>query len=185
MESGKRKKIEELVWYEMGHAKYWEQYLSEYIGKKIDWRKYINIATIILSVTGASTWEFWSFSGTRDWAPMVILLLIAALQLLSALQKEIVVDNETLHSLAKLRALYIAYFNKLECLFIQNEAGSISVQEVEDRYFALRETVYPIEELKDFINIPELKNVKEKGEKEAYKYLQTRYGVSYGNNSKT
>lgn len=173
-----RRLIEGLVWNELVHAKYWEQYLSEYMGNRIDWRKRINTITILLSVIGATSWKFWSIPGVGEWASVVILILIAGLQLISALQKEIVVDNDTLQSLAKLRTLYIGYFNKLERLFIHNEEKSISPQEVEKQYFSLRETVYPIEELKDSLNIPELKKVKEKGEREVWKYLEARYGVS-------
>lgn len=177
MSEDKREIIEILLWNELVHAKYWEQYISQYIGYKKDWRKRFSIATIALSVIGASSWKLWSMPGVGEWSTMIIFGLVAAFQVLSSIQKEVVIDNDTFQSLMKLRSLYIAYFNKLEHLFIDNENG-LEREFVEERYFLLRETVYPIEELKDNINIPELTKVKEKGEKEVIKYLRTRYGIS-------
>lgn len=177
MSDNKRDTIELLLWNELVHAKYWEQYISQYIGYKKDWRKGFSIATIVLSVIGASSWKLWSLPAIGEWSTMIIFGLVAICQLLSSIQKEVVIDNDTFQSLIKLRALYIAYFNKLEHLFIDNE-NELAQDIVEERYFSLRETVYPMEELKDSINIPELKNVKEKGEKEVIKYLHTRYGIS-------
>lgn len=177
MEDDNRETIELLVWHELVHAKYWEQYISQYIGKKIDWRKWFNILTVALSVVGASSWKLWELLNGYEWVTPMIFGIIALAQVFSAIQKEIVIDNDTLQSLFKLRGLYIAYFNKLEHLFINNENESLSKKEIENAYFILRETVYPIEELKDSINIPELKSIKAKGEKETIKYLESRYGI--------
>ena len=55
----KRDKIEELVWYELIHAKYWEQYISDYTGSKMDWRKFYNIIAISFAIIGGSTWGAW------------------------------------------------------------------------------------------------------------------------------
>ncbi|WP_106831139.1 hypothetical protein [Parabacteroides pacaensis] len=172
-----RNRIKELLWYELVHAKYWEQYISRYISHKIDWRKRFNIATVILSIVGASTWKLWAVPGIGAWASTIIFCLVALLQILSAVQKDIVVDNSTLQSLIKLRTMYIAYFNKLERLFIDVENKNLSPVDIENQYFSLRETVYPIEELKDSLNIRELRDVKKGGEKEATKYLNSRYCV--------
>ena len=175
MADDKREIIELLLWNELVHAKYWEQYISRYIGRKIDWRKWFNIATIILSVIGASSWKLWDLLNGYEWVTSMVFGLVALLQVLSAIQKEIVIDNDTLQSLVKLRALYIGYFNKLERLFLDNENETFTKQEIEESYFTLRETVYPMEELKDTINIPGIKEIKKKGEREVIKYLKSRY----------
>lgn len=177
MEDDNRETIELLVWHELVHAKYWEQYISRYIGRKIDWRKWFSILTVALSVIGASSWKLWELLSGYEWVTPMIFGIVALMQVFSAIQKEIVIDNDTLQSLIKLRALYIAYFNKLERLFLDNDNNSLNKKEVEEAYFILRETVYPMEELKDTINIPELKSIKKDGEKEVTKYLKSRYGI--------
>lgn len=177
MEDNKRNKIEELVWYEFTHAKYWEQFLSQYSGQKIDWRKWFNIATIILSVIGASSWKLWELLSGYEWVTPMIFGLVALTQVFAAVQKEIIIDNETLSSIYRLRGLYISYSNKLEKLFIDIIDKKLTRDEIVEQYFALRETVYPIEELKDSLNIKKLKQADEKSIEESNLYLKMRYGV--------
>lgn len=173
----KRDKIEELVWYEFVHAKYWEQFLSQYSGQKIDWRKQFNILTIVLSVIGASSWKLWELLSGYEWVTPMIFGLVALTQVFAAVQKEIVIDNDTLSSIYRLRSLYISYSNKLEKLFIEILDKKLSREEIEEQYFVLRETVYPIEELKDSLNIKQLKKADEKSIEESNRYLKIRYGV--------
>lgn len=171
-------KIEELVWYEFVHAKYWEQFLSQYSGYKIDWRKWFNIGTIILSVVGASSWKLWELVSVYEWVTPMVFGLVALTQVFGALQKEMVIDNDTLSSIYRLRGLYISYANKLEKLYIEILDKNLTRDEIEQQYFAIRETVYPIEELKDSLNIKQLKKADEKSMEETSRYLKIRYGVS-------
>lgn len=54
--------IERIVWYEMVHAAYWEQYLSQYISNKYDWRKWWNIIILLLSTIGVSSFGAWELT---------------------------------------------------------------------------------------------------------------------------
>lgn len=176
----KRDKIEDLVWYELIHAKYWEQYISDYTGSKIDWRKFYNIIAISFAIIGGSTWGVWKALDV-DWVTPVMFGLMGIAQILSAIQKNVIIDNETIQSLVKLRTFYISYFNKLERLFIKIEDKQLNKIQIEEEYFSLRETVYPIEELKDTLNINKLKTIDEQVEKRVIQYLENRYGVSMNN----
>jgi len=173
---GKRDKIEELVWYELIHAKYWEQYISDYTGSKMDWRKFYNMIAISFAIIGGSTWGAWKALHV-DWVTPVMFGLMGIAQILSAIQKNVIIDNETIQSLTKLRTSYISYFNKLERLFIKIEDNQLDKIQIEEEYFSLRETVYPIEELKDALNISKLKTIDKKVEGRVIDYLKSRYDI--------
>ncbi len=172
----KRDKIEELVWYELVHAKYWEQYISDYAGSKMDWRKIYNIIAISFAIIGGSTWGTWKVLDV-DWITPVMFGLMGVAQILSAIQKNVIIDNDTIKSLNNLRTSYISYFNKLERLFIKIEDKQLEKYEIENQYFTLRETVYSMEELKDTLNISKLKKIDKKAEKKVINYLKIRYNI--------
>lgn len=168
--------IEKMIWYEMIHAKYWEQYLSDYSGYKIDIRKWINILTLVLSTIGASSWAAWkSLPEGCEWIPSVIFALMGLGQLVSILQKNVIADNNTLQSLYRLRTLYISYFNQLERLYIENNTFAFNENELIEKYYKLRETVYPIEELKDSLNINQIEKLDKKIMARVTDYLNSRY----------
>lgn len=174
---GNRNKVEILVWYELVHAKYWEQYIPDYITQKIDWRKRYNIAAIILSVIGCATWGLWKMIDAELATPITF-ALVSIVQIISAVQKDVITDDKTLKSLSKLRTLYIEYFNKLERLFINIEENGLTREDIEEQYFSLRETVYPIEELKDTLNIKQLKKVDRSAIAKTEAYLKIRYNIN-------
>jgi len=166
--------IERIVWDEFIQAKSWEQYISEYAGYKIDFRKWFNVATGALVVIGSSSWSTWKLI-EYNWITPIILLLVGVSQILTSSIPYIIVDNETLKLLAKLRGLYIEYSNQLEHLVLKIYNESIDQSEIEKQYFSLRETVYPIEELKDSLNIRELKKLSKKVEKRVKSMVNARY----------
>lgn len=172
----KDERIVLLVWHELLHAKYWEQYVSDYTGSMIDWRKWFNITAISFAIVGGSTWGVWK-ALEWEWVTPVMFGIMGIAQLLSAIQKNIVIDNETILNLAKLRTFYISYFNKLEHLYLEIADERITQLEAERRYFELRETVYPVEELKDSLNIKELKKIDIEVEHRVMAYLKSRYNV--------
>ena len=174
---GGNTRLNKLVWDELNQAKSWEQYISEYTGREMDWRNYYNIASIVLSITGSTTWTLWKVLDI-DWmnyVTPVLFVLTATSQIISAIQTKVVVDESTLKSLSKLRSMYIEYFNKLEKLYLCVHGNTMNQDDVKKEFFALRETVYPIEELKDSLNIRELKNVSKKVKIHMEKYLKDRW----------
>lgn len=172
----KRSLIENVIWYEMVHAKYWEQYLSDYTGFKITRRKWLNIIILMLSTIGASSWSAWKLlpEGT-EWLPSLIFGIMGIVQVFNVFQKNITVENTTLESLYRLRSMYISYFNKLERLFIELETNKESENELIEKYYKIRETVYPIEELKDSLNITQIEMIDKNIERKVIDYLKNRF----------
>jgi hypothetical protein len=178
---GEKKKgmtlMEKQVWDEFVQAKAWEQYTSEYSGHRMDWKKWFGVITGSLAVIGSSAWSFWSLLESV-WVTPVMLFVLGFTQLLTASQPYIIVDGETLESLAKLRRMYISYSNKLERLLLKILDSTMMQEEIEEQYFSLRETVYPIEKLKDSLNIPQLKRLKKRVEDRMRKILKDKYNVN-------
>jgi len=170
-------KIETLIWYEMGHAKFWEQYLAGYSTHKLDYRKWYNITTMILSVVGAASFPLWKLipESRAYYMPGIIFGLMAIAQILAIFQKNTVVDNDQLQDIIKLRGMYITYFNKMERLYVNTSEDRLTTDEAMNTYYQLRETTLPIEALKDSLNIHPKKSVLKKGEKSAQKYIEPRF----------
>lgn len=174
MSTESRDRIDHILWDEFVQAKSWEQTISDYSSSKLDKKKWFNVITAALVIVGSSTWSFWKI-WDADWITPTILLLVGIAQILSSTQKYIIVDNETILSLAKLRAMYINYTNKLERLVVSMLENQISKEDLEQQYFALRETVYPMEELKDSLNIITKKKLDKRVKDRVDHYLKERY----------
>lgn len=172
--SEQRDTIEYIVWDEFVQAKSWEQYISDYTGNRMDFRKYFNITAIALAIMGGSTWGVWK-SINAEWVTPVIFGVLGISQLLSAIQKDIIVTTEGLDSLIRLRSMYIQYSDKLERLYLLIDRQVIAVEEIENKYFDLRKEALPIEELKDSLNIDQLKKIDKKVEQRVSDYLKQRY----------
>jgi hypothetical protein len=172
--------IERLAWDECVQAKSWEQYISEYTGHKMDHKKYFDIATVVLAVLSSVSWGGWKVFNNNwfDYATLIFILLTAVSQLISAIGNKVVITDDALKSLSRLRTLYIGYYNQFEDLMESIVNKSISQKEIKDRFFQLRESVYPIEELKDSINIKEIKKVSEKALRQTSEALKERWNIT-------
>lgn len=169
--------VDKLIWREMVQAKSWEQYVSEYIGDRIDRKKLFSIIAISLAIIGGSTWSLWRVLNV-EWITPLMFGLMGIAQVLSAIQKEIVITPENLQSLHNLRGMYISYFNQLERLYLSVESGKSSLEKREETFYALRETTLPIESLKDSINIKNIKKINKKIEERIKNgYLKDIYGI--------
>lgn len=171
-------KIERIVWAELVHSAYWEQYLSQYVSHKYDKRNLYNVTLLILSTVGASSFSAWKLIPDGEkWIPTITLGLIAATQLVAICQKNVVIDDDTARKLRELRIKYLSYLNQIERLYLDIRDKGLSAEEIKDKFFAIRETVYPIEELKDSLNIKKLKKPNERGQYEMEIRLSRKYGT--------
>lgn len=150
--------IYDIIWTELTHAKSWEQYISDYYGSRVDMRRYYNITSILVSLVGVLILNIPNIN-KYNWVIVIAFSISIIAQLLSALQKDVVVDNDTLLKMGKLRSMYIGYYDLLEKLFIQMVENNLSKDECEVRYYELRNEAYPIEVLKDELNFKEKKRL--------------------------
>lgn len=168
--------IRRLVWLEMVHSAYWEQFLSQYISVKYDWRNFYAITILVLSTVGSFSFCLWKLAEEWAYLSSAIFGLMAITQLLSVCQKVTVISDEAANKIRSLRVQYIEYYNKLESLYIDIYDEKITnPDEAKERYYKIRETVYPIEILKDSLNIKKLKSPSKKGDYEALVRLSRKF----------
>lgn len=171
-------RIERIVWYELVHSAYWEQYLSQYVSYKYDYRKVYATVLLILSTIGASSFSAWKLLPEGEkWIPTATFGIMAIVQLVSICQKNIVMDDDTARKLRELRVKYLAYMHNIERLYLDIRDNNLDVEIIKNRFFEIRETVYPIEELKDSLNIKKLRKPNLKGQYEMEVRLSRKYGI--------
>jgi len=172
-------RIERMVWYELVHSAYWEQYLSQYVSYKYDYRKFYSTIILVLSTIGASSFSAWKLIPDGEkWVPIVTFGIMAIVQLISICQKNVVMDDDTARKLRELRVLYLAYMHKIERLYLDIKDDNLDADTIKSRFFEIRETVYPIEELKDSLNIKKLKDPNLKSQYEMELRLSRKYGTT-------
>jgi hypothetical protein len=170
--------MREHIWYEMAHARYWEQYTSQYIGYKLSVRKFFNVIMILVAIVGGCLGFYY------PQAPLYACGVVALLQLIINIKDNVVVDNETISKYSDLRDYYIEYFNRLEKLWLEYYTEYIDEVKAREEYLRLRETVYPIERLKDALNISKLKYPDKHAEKQVNSYLKKRYNLKFNDNER-
>lgn len=171
-------RIERIVWFELVHSAYWEQYLSQYVSYKYDYRKVYNTILLVLSTIGASSFSAWKLMPEGEkWVPTITFSLMAIVQLVSICQKNVVMDDDTARKLRELRVKYLEYMHKVERLYLDIRDEKPDIEIVKNRFFEIRETVYPIEELKDSLNIKKLKKPNLNGQYEMEVRLSRKYGT--------
>ncbi len=171
-------RIECIVWHELVHSAYWEQYLSQYVSHKYDYRKAYSTVLLVLSTIGASSFSAWKLIPNGEkWVPTITFGIMAIVQLISICQKNVVIDDDTARKLRELRIKYIEYLNKIERLYLDIRDSKLDVETTKNRFFDIRESVYSIEELKDSLNIKKLRKPNIRGQYEMEVRLSRKFGI--------
>jgi hypothetical protein len=169
-----------LVWNELSHSTYWEQYLSQYCNHKQNRNILFNTLMIIFSSFGTTFSCIWKIADKDKsitiYVSIVVFALMLASQILAIWQKNVIISNETERKIRSLRVMYLDYLNEIEKLWIDIISTEIGGDEVEKKYFELRKKVQPIEDLKDSLNIKKLRDPNKKGMKEAHIRLHRKFG---------
>jgi hypothetical protein len=160
--------MEDKIWYEMVQIKYGEKYLSLYLSLQYTLKKSFKIATLVFSGSGILGWELWR---PIAWIALVI---IAIVQIMSLIENQIVRSNKEISDIAKLRELYLKYFNKLERLWVKYHSSSIPEEEASEKFFKYRNNDYQkIESLDNKLGIKKFNRLKTIADKETRQYFRT------------
>lgn len=186
MDDLKKENMKKLVWSELCHSTYWEQYLSQYCNHKQNINSKYSITIIICSSFGLTFSCVWKIAGQDKkitmWVSVVVFILILASEIISICKKFVTIDTETERKIRELRIKYLDYLNLIEKLWIDIISTNITGDIIEERYFELRKKCLPIEDLKDSLNIKKLKNPNKRGMKEAHTRLSRKFGAEINNN---
>ena len=160
--------MREKIWYEMMQIKFGEKYLAFYISLQYQIKKYFKISTLIFSGSGILGWKLWQ---PIAW---IALILIAIIQILSLIENQIVRSDKEVADIARLREMYLKYFNKLEKLWVDFESQDINDKEASSLFFKYRnEDHQSIEVLDNNLGIKKWKKLEYKADTETRQYFNT------------
>lgn len=157
--------MKEMIWYEMTHVKFGDNYLAHYLNRQKLIRKWFKILILIFSTSGVLGWKVW------EYIPIVACVLIAIVQLISLVENQIIPTDQDIEKVAKLRNKYIAYFNKLEKLWKDYKAKKIDETKISEEFYLLRKTGASIEAIDNKLNIRRIKVLYDKADIETRNYL--------------
>ena len=155
------------IWYEMVNMKYGEIYLSKYLGRQRNLKKFFQIMTLIVSASGILSWKYFE---NYAW---IAFILIIAMQLLLLVENQLIRSDKEIEEISNLRMLYTKYFNKLEKLWVDFHSERITEDESADKYFSYRNDDWvKIEELDCKLDIKRYKRFMNKTEEETSNYIK-------------
>jgi hypothetical protein len=160
--------MREQIWYELLNIKYGEFYLSKYISFHQQCRKYVNVITLIISLSGVLGWKF--FEG-YVW---VALALISVLQLFLLIESQLIHSEKEIEQFLSLRSMYTKYSTKLEKLWYEFYRDQIKESDASKIFFEYKVTDWePIEELDSKLNTRQFKFLEKISRREMDLYLKT------------
>ena len=166
-----------LIWYELNHTKFWEQYLSQYCSNKQDWRKRLTLFTIVVSSIGAASWIGWDF--LKSAMPIftgIAFSIVTLFQIFVAYKDHTALTPQELQKMITLRVKYIQFFNDIEKLFQRYYCDDITPKEALDKFYEFRNLHAPdIESIKEDLNIKENPRAYKKAVEQVHLYLRPRY----------
>lgn len=157
--------MREKIWYELTHIKVGEYYLSYYLSKKKRDRHYFKIATLIFSAGGIMGWSVW------DALPIIACGIVSVIQLLGLIENQIIITDEEVNRISRLRKKYSSYFNELEKLWIRYESKQVDEAFATQSFFELRSNAEEIEDMDNKIRLPRLKRLYKKADSDTRDYL--------------
>ena len=117
--------------------------------------------------------------GWKIWEPIALIacVIIAAIQLLNLIENQIVTSDDELIKIGELRAQYLKYFNKLEKLWTDFEAGTVTDEDASSQFFSLRTGLKEkIEKMDNELHIKQIESLLMKTDKQEKFYFKNRYG---------
>lgn len=156
--------IERLVKNELENAACWVQYLSELVGNQNAGVKICNIMLFVLSIIGAASASACGLlTNGWQWTPTIIFVLIAFVQIFAISNKRNMLDDDYVCKLNKLHIMYIKHLDNVSRLNLDMQDSKMDAEDFKKRYFAIKESLLPIEELKCFLGIkgPNMNNLYE------------------------
>ncbi|MFX1708271.1 hypothetical protein PV783_30180 [Chitinophaga sp. CC14] len=163
--------IDNKIWYEFVHTKMGDEYLSLYLCRQRDVRKWFKIGTIVFSAGGVFGWAIWQ---PIAWFACAA---IAVVQVFTSVESFLIHTEDQLDSLSKLRLLYYSRANNLEELWHQLVKEEVTEDAAGRTFFDLRRSAYEIEELDNQLNIKTIKRLKLKAQARTEKYIKTYHNI--------
>lgn len=137
----------DLVWSDFVDAKFGDEYLILFLGRKKHWRKLFKFFTLLAAAGGVISALIDAKVPT-----IIICTAICAVQLLSVFENSFIASEKDIEKLIKLRLLYCNYCGDLEnlyCVLSEDNLSDEKEEEIKVQYFNLKKdkntTIEPID----------------------------------------
>lgn len=162
------------LWFEIADAKTGEIYLSKYLTRQKDIRKWYKVLTLTFSVSGIFGWAIWK----KELMAVIACGLIAAMEIIVKLEPYFIKSESDIDSIGELRVQYLKNLNKFEKLFHELKNNIITDKEASDIFYLYRdEFVIETEALDNRLNIKKVKKLHVSADNEAKDYLNKHYNL--------
>lgn len=121
------------LWSEMTQARYSVEYVSLYADIQRQWLRYFNIGMLVFSTGGVMGWKVW------DTVPVISCAIIAGVSLLRLIQPHLIVTDKMLNQLDRTKSFYTAYYNDLEKLWFDYEAGRVTEEQALKAFYKIKD----------------------------------------------
>jgi len=122
------------IWAELTQSKHSKEFLVLYSRRQRAILRYFNIGILTFSAGGIMGWKIW------EDLPLISCVVIAIISLIKLIQPHLIMSDKLLSNLDTIHKFYIEYYNNLEKLWYEYEAGRLSDQESSKRFFKLKES---------------------------------------------
>jgi hypothetical protein len=147
--------IRDMIWPEMHHTKFGDNYLVHYMSKQKTKRKWFKIITILFSSGGILGWTVWK----NGVLPFIACGIIAAVQLLSMIENQIIPSDNDLEKVAELRNKYNSHFNDIEKLWVDFNSKRLDEHQASEQFYLLRKNGLDIEAIDNKLDIHKHKSL--------------------------
>jgi predicted negative regulator of RcsB-dependent stress response len=148
-------KIRDMIWPEMMHTKYGDNYLVHYLNRQKTTRKWFKIITLLFSSGGIFSWSIWQ----NGVLPVIACGVIALVQLVNLVENQLIHSDNDMEKVADLRNKYNTHFNDLEKLWVDFDAHRLDEHQATEQFYQLRKVGADIESTDNKLNIHKYKSL--------------------------
>ena len=164
--------ISDKIWYEIVDIKYGEIYLSLYIRRQREMKRWFNILSIIFSAGGIGGYKISSF------IPIAACVITGLIQTFNLIGNKFFPSETDIDHICKLREKYIQYLIKLEKLWLDLDTDRMSSNDATDQFFKFKQLRADIESIDNKLFISEIKSLKTKSDTQTREYLNNQYSLN-------
>ena len=157
------------LWNELSQAKHHEIYATLLMGYYRFWLNIINIVITTFSAAGIMGWKFW------DKAPIIACVIIALISLLKLLLPFLIPSEKQINKFNKIADYYFDFYLKLEAIWFDFENDRITEEQLQNKYYELKQTEREINKVINEIHSKPIKYITKKTTEETDKFFNTNF----------
>lgn len=166
--------IKNRIWNELFDAKKNDQYLSEYLRKVKQRKRWYKIALILIGVIGLVLNQL---QINKIYSSLIFALIVIT-EVLKNMIPEWFPDEALIEKLPEYRMMYVQKFEKLDELWMKVSLDKLTEEEAFQEYFNIRKINSQLEAMDNSIWMPDDKNLMDKATNDTTIYAENHYGIN-------